>query len=319
MKKITLLAGLLIGALNVNAQDFYTFTKTTANYTDLLSPVSLNENQLWSQQAYGPEYIDFPVYIFGESFSMLGFNQDLFYFKKDTSTEYANLAPIFAFTQDRNITQTGNSESPISYKVEGDTGSRILKLELKNAGLEEEYYELNTTDLFLNYQIWLYESDNSIEFHFGPNNITNLEMLNSYGMYYSIFAYDGMGNDMGGVVTGDVTNPVYNEYIDENELTNNLDAMPTANTVYRFTVNSLAVQDQEKVTFSMFPNPTTNVLNLTFAEEVNKPYSVYDLLGREVLKGDINSVNQSQINVSTLQNGTYILRIAGSTQKFVKN
>ena len=94
--------------------------------------------------------------------------------------------------------------------------------------------------------------------------------------------------------------------------------MPAVNTVYRFALNPLAVNDQEKIEFSMFPNPATDVLNLTFPEAVNKPYSVYDLMGREVLKGSLNNTTEAQLNVSTLQKGSYVLRIAGTTQKFVK-
>src|SRR5690606_7718197 len=46
--KITLLITLFIGLL-ANAQPFYTFSKLTATYTDLVSPISINNNKPWQK------------------------------------------------------------------------------------------------------------------------------------------------------------------------------------------------------------------------------------------------------------------------------
>jgi len=320
MKKITLLAGLLLGTATVSAQNYYNFTKSTATYTDLSTPTNMNGNAPWMYEDFGPVASAFPVYVFGESFSSFGFEDDNFILVKTlpAGEEYVYVAPLSGYVQDRNTTGTGTGLSPISYKVEGTAGNRILKLELKNAGLEVEFDNNATTNLYLNYQAWFYEADKSIEFRFGPNNVTNIAMLNDEGTYWSIFLYEATNSDNAGAVTGNTGTPTYGEYNDASQITTNLNALPAANTVYRFAVNPLAVKDQEKIEFSMFPNPTNDVLNLTFPETVNKPYSVYDLMGREVLKGSLNNVTEAQINVGTLQKGSYILRIAGSTQKFIK-
>lgn len=321
MKKITLLAGLLLTTLTLKAQNYYNFTKSTATYTDLSTPTNMNGGTPWIYDDFGPVASAFPVYIFGQTFSSFIFEDDNFILVKTSPNgdEYATLAPITAYVQDRNTSGTGAGQSPISYKVEGTAGNRILKLELKNAGLEVEFDGSGTTNLFINYQVWLYEADKSVEFHFGSNNVTNVAMLNDEAIYWSILLHEGINGDKAGAVTGNVSTPSYGEYADQFQITTNLTALPAANTVYRFELNPLAVNDQEKIEFSMFPNPTNDVLNLTFPEAVNKPYSVYDLMGREVLKGSLNNATHSQINVSTLQKGSYILRIAGSTQKFVKN
>lgn len=321
MKKITLLAGLLLTTITVSAQNYYNFTKSTATYADLSTPTNINGNAAWMYDDFGPVASAFPVYVFGETFSSFIFEDDNFIMIKTTPNgdEYALLSPITAYVQDRNVSGTGAGQSPISYKVEGAVGSRILKLELKNAGLEIEFDTNATTNLFLNYQVWFYEADKSIEFHFGSNNVTNVAMLNDEGFYWSALLYEGLNSEKVGAVTGNVTTPSYDEYADQFQITTNLTALPAANTVYRFALNPLAVKDQEKIEFSMFPNPTNDVLNLTFPEAVNKPYSVYDLMGREVLKGSLNNSTEAQINVGTLQEGSYILRIAGSTQKFIKN
>lgn len=321
MNRITLLAGLLLATITSDAQNYYNFAKSTDTYTDLTTSTNMNGNVPWMYEDFGPISSAFPIYVFGETFSSFGFEDDNFVLVKTlpAGEEYVYIAPISGYFQDRNTTGTGASQSPISYKVDGTSGSRILKLELKNAGLEVEYDNNATTNLYTNYQIWFYEADKSIEFRFGPNNVTNIATLNDEGTYWSIFLYEATNGDKAGAVTGNTNTPSYGEYNDPSQITTNLNSLPAANTVYRFAVNPLAVKDQEKIEFSMFPNPATNLLNLTFTNTVNKPYSVYDLMGREVLKGFLNNASEAQINVGSLQNGSYILRIAGSTQKFIKN
>ena len=43
------------------------------------------------------------------------------------------------------------------------------------------------------------------------------------------------------------------------------------------------------------------------------------MAGRMVIKGDVNNNQSAEINVSTLREGSYILKIGSSTKKFIKN
>lgn len=320
MKKITLLAGLLLTTVTVSAQNYYNFTKSTATYADLTGATSLTNNAVWDFDFFGPITSPFNIDVFGQTYNTLNFEDDYFYLESSTNANfYSEIFPVYAYIMDRNVSGTGNGVSPISYKVEGASGNRILKLEVKNAGLEMEFDSSGTTNLFLNYQIWFYEADKSIEYRYGSNNVTSVASLNDEGVSYILLSHEDSNNIKGGFVNGTIASPTYTEVTNPTSNPTNLNGLPTANTVYRFELNPLAVKDQEKIEFSMFPNPTNDVLNLTFPEAVNKPYSVYDLMGREVLKGSLNNTTQAQINVGTLQKGSYILRIAGSTQKFVKN
>lgn len=321
MKKITLLAGLLLSAVVVNAQDYYTFSQSTATYTDLTGATSMNNGQVWQEPEYGPFVSSFAIDIFGVDYLDFGFAEYQFIFANDDATDdpFVMFFPISVLPVDRNFSGVGVSQSPISYKTDGTAGNRILKLELKNAGLESEMQTSAISTLYCNYQIWFYEADKSIEFHIGPNNITNKNQLNEVGISSSGFLYESDTDYRLGYIDGTVANPMYVETININDEPTDLNAIIPTNTVYRFAVNPLSVKDQEKVVFTMFPNPANDVLNLTFSDAVNKPYSVYDLMGREVLKGTLNNTNEAQINVGTLQKGSYVLRVAGSTQKFVKN
>ena len=319
MKKITLLAGLLLTTITVSAQNYYNFTKSTATYADLTGATSMNNGVAWEVDAFGPVNTAFPVYIFGQTYNNFTYDDDFFYLENTGGSADAYMFPVTGYIMDRNFSLTGASLTPISYKVDGTAGSRILKLEVKNAGLEGEAMNSSTSTLFLNFQIWFYEADKSIEYRYGSNNVTNMALFNDDATSYVYFAYENTNGLKAGYIDGTIANTSYTETTNPNDTPTNLNALPTANTVYRFALNPLAVKDQEKIEFSMFPNPTNDVLNLTFPEAVNKPYSVYDLMGREVLKGSLNNTTQAQINVGTLQKGSYILRIAGSTQKFVKN
>ncbi|WP_157811578.1 FG-GAP-like repeat-containing protein [Lacinutrix sp. Bg11-31] len=70
----------------------------------------------------------------------------------------------------------------------------------------------------------------------------------------------------------------------------------------------------------LYPNPTKQDLNLNGDYEVNNhKFQVFDISGRQIFKGTIKN---NKIDVSRLQSGNYILRIANNekvrTQKFIK-
>ena len=70
-----------------------------------------------------------------------------------------------------------NLQSSISYLTEGNPGERIFKLEWKNSG----FYNSNTADNQISFQMWLYETSNDIEFRFGPGSIPNPSIVHEYG------------------------------------------------------------------------------------------------------------------------------------------
>jgi len=326
MKKIILLLVFLLTYVNIFAQNFYNFTKSSENYVDLTNATSLNNGQSWLYDLYGPIPNAFPIQIFGNQLSEIYFEDNNFTLTNSDASNYTVLIPFPALISDRNLTGTGTSLSPISYKVDGIVGDRILKLEVKNAGLESDFDlsspETSTSTHFVNYQIWFYEVDNSFEYRFGANNITNLSTLNPdsrlYSAFFSFIENGELFEFKSGVADTSVTSPIYSESYTEDDIPVSFTSMIPANTVYRFEVITLSNQDNEKVNFVMYPNPTSDVLNLSFSENLDKNYSVYDLLGREVLKGKFENTSESQIAVEKLQIGTYILRIGGTTKKFIK-
>ena len=90
-----------------------------------------------------------------------------------------------------------------------------------------------------------------------------------------------------------------------------------------FTINvvesSLTVNEQHIKEFSVFPNPTEGMLTVTMDQlEGNETISVVNLQGQEVKKIKVSDFS-TQLDVTELTSGTYLLFIEGYlAQRFVK-
>jgi hypothetical protein len=74
---------------------------------------------------------------------------------------------------------------------------------------------------------------------------------------------------------------------------------------------------------SLFPNPANAELVLKGNFQHANAYSIYDISGKCVLSGILNSSDINPINIQQLEAGYYLIRISGSecqsTKSFVKN
>lgn len=76
-----------------------------------------------------------------------------------------------------------------------------------------------------------------------------------------------------------------------------------------------APTDIEELCFTqvyLFPNPVVNTLNIQGVDE-NTPLEVYNLTGKSLLKD-----KGTELDVTSLSQGTYILRINNQYVKFIK-
>lgn len=82
----------------------------------------------------------------------------------------------------------------------------------------------------------------------------------------------------------------------------------------------LGTDDFDKSNISLYPNPTSNVLNLKADNSItNQPYSISDVLGKVVLKGKLNE-GDTTINVEHLTKGIYFIKVANNkASKFIKD
>jgi hypothetical protein len=70
---------------------------------------------------------------------------------------------------------------------------------------------------------------------------------------------------------------------------------------------TLAIPGFESNKFTYFPNPVKDILHIAYSKTIAN-VAVYNILGQEVLTKTINA-DQSQINVSNLSKGTYLVKV----------
>ena len=72
---------------------------------------------------------------------------------------------------------------------------------------------------------------------------------------------------------------------------------------------------KNKLNLKAFPNPANTILNISFTNDtvLNEEIGIYNLLGQKMYQG-----KETTIDISTLTNGTYIVKIKNEHFKFVK-
>lgn len=296
----------------------YTFTKATATYADLVNPTSLNNGQTWDDPTYLIP-LAFPILVNGEavqSLSIDGYGSDLLASTSDDNI-YNFIYPFGADLIDRGYA-TDVSVSPISYKVEGTAGSRILKIEWKNAG---SYSEDEPYSMFVNFQAWFYETSNIIEFHYGTSSITDAQLFygGDAGAWIGIGKFAIDANDeieilISNALTGNVDNPTLNSEFDF------INGTPANGTVYRFTPATPSGINENNSTFAVYPNPANNVINISnLAPKSN--IIITNTIGAVVYSQEANNTLEI-INVENFAKGVYFISINNnsevSTVKFIK-
>ena len=82
---------------------------------------------------------------------------------------------------------------------------------------------------------------------------------------------------------------------------------------------TLGLEEAQVANLILFPNPTTDVLNLSLKNTDGAIYTIFDLTGKRVANGFLENAS---VNVEQLPLGNYFLRIfqdgALQTQRFVK-
>ena len=157
-----MLVAFIIAAISVKAQNFnYTLSKDSSVYNALVSPILLTTaGQNWSTANF---YVHIPF-----QFNFCGSSTDSLKIEGNGFIVFDHIKnwSIVAFNDFRSNKDTNqNYVSSVGYLTTGSQGNRITKIEFKNLSQNT----LSNSD-YLNYQAWLYENGNKIEFHIGPNS-----------------------------------------------------------------------------------------------------------------------------------------------------
>ncbi len=294
----------------------YTFTKTTGTYSNLTGTISINEGELWD---------DF------EGVISIGFDFDLFDTTIDSLFFGIGVGGLVSTAIDENFETdllivpfeadlidrgdlSGTSISPISYKLDGQVGNRILKLEWKNAGFYSEGDELGTLNDFVNFQLWLYEGSNNIEMRYGPNKITNpsINYASESGPIVGLTDY-GFSNTF--LLSGNPSNPIVTDSLVF------LTGTPPNGTIYKFSkMVSSTNNDNQKVAAKISPNPfhVSGVINLKNRNLKNGVLKITDINGRLVKTMTNLQSDEITIQRDNLVNGVYFYTLTDKT-KFIES
>ena len=107
----------------------------------------------------------------------------------------------------------------------------------------------------------------------------------------------------------DTTSSEWAEYLDTDSadytVTSVFDSPIQINQVTVGAPNSLAVEDAMAMGIRIYPNPSSSVINVDYHEDLQ--LTLFNVLGQQVM-----SSNSKSINISNLDQGTYILRAKDS-------
>jgi len=228
--------------------------------------------------------------------------------------------------------------SPISYKTEGVAPHRIAKIQYKNAGFLCD----TTHHSFINFQVWLYEDSNIIEYRYGPQLVDPCIFgrvpFNDSG--YNKGCYVGLTNDRilgscseGGRslgVDGPGDAPHLDDYSSPTYIPaypwRYLEGVPPYRMVYRFapyvdtagttpidSATAVAVANMEHARFEVTPNPASNTISIDHNGIKDGIVTLFDMTGRMIWQKELAAT--ANINIEGLAAGTYIARLVSSDSK----
>jgi hypothetical protein len=195
--------------------------------------------------------------------------------------------------------------SPISYEVTGTPGTRIAKIEWRNAGF---YNDPDNYMDSINFQAWIYEGSGDIEYRFGTSRVSpeSYDLVN--GPTIGIAPYDtGNGAFLDGYyLTGDSTAAtLVSAYA-------GITGTPVNGTVFRFANNATAgVNEVAALSVAVFPNPATEAVNIRFETEGTATVALTDLTGHVVATEQVtaNGATSLKMDVSGLARGMYMVTV----------
>jgi hypothetical protein len=330
MKKNILAIVITLASAGVFAQQavgpHYAFTNYSSSFTPLEEATSLDGGAIWDDPTWTVP-LGFTFYTANDTITTL-------YVGELGTTVYGiqddSLSDIFLpYFDDIANADNDTLVSPVSYVVEGPPGFQICKIEWLNVGFYEDWAANGTYTNTTSFQLWLYENSNVFEYHYGPSNITNPSIVHMFGAPAAAFLENlnqntGFNWDGFYSVTGNTDAPTITTLSNAEVLAAQgipayalLNGEPAEGTVYRFAPTFVNVEENSIVTFDVFPNPTSGVLNVFNPTQEVVLAQILSADGKIVQVETLNS-GRNSIQTENLSSGYYIIRTNGTSTSFLK-
>lgn len=343
MKKLFTLF-LLIAAWSTQAQNMfpYSFSKTTGTYQNLVGSTNLTAGFVWDDTTFTiPLGFTFKWALDNRNLTSIIVDAGgMVYAPVDVNSQFGFPVPtkmMMAYQCDLVDRGTNTSQmpmSPISYLTTGTAPNRICKIEYRNAGFFTDLAGLDST----NFQIWLYEGSNIIEYRYGPQSVAdmgvsfdgqngpwiNLIYEATLDIINQTLMIDACTYVAGSSSTAAAVNPsapidLFNgpsdwAFVD----------LPNNGQIFRWTPLGGANSVNDINAFNninVYPSPFNEFITIENNNEL-QTLRLSDLNGRVLIEQNANS-KKATINTNTLASGVYFLTITDTknnqkTMKVVK-
>lgn len=315
MKKVLLSMFLLALGISSKAQFNYDLTVLNQTFQPLTGSTNISGSTMWDEEYYTAP-LGFSFVLDGQTIteiSILGGQSCL--------TDTTGIVSGF-FITDVDVYDRGNSGgstavSPISYSVTGTAPNRIFKLEVLNAGMYDEYDLYSTNNDSLSFQLWLYETSNIVEIHYGGSQFTHPSdyfFITGYPIvgFVKNIDIDGTGNiDALYYLKGDASAPAIDSVNSIFSISGGLNSYPSNGTVYRFAPKPVSVNGLTKgeLKIEVLNNASATNIIVNNQSNVASTYRVLNINGASMgISGSLQNGNNN-IDISRLPQGMYIIQV----------
>jgi hypothetical protein len=291
------------------AQTSYTLIYSNQSYSSLVNPVLIAGNADFNGSYYTLN-LGFAFNYFGQSYSVISFNTDGYCIM-------GTLANYGFYTMYANLNGRGHSQ--INYQLDGAVGNRIMKIEWQNVGFVND----PTNNDSATFQIWLYESTNQVEYHFGQWSIDPSHYMALFSSPNGVF--EAFNDPSGNPYYNVWGNPSMPSFAHNPSALMYMNGYPNYGLVYTFSpdVQAGIIQNYEPDRIILFPVPVSDILYLNNADILRaSSYSIMDDTGSVIKEMNALPGNDLGIDVRGLEPGLYVLQINTgnkiiSKQKFI--
>ena len=317
MKNIFFSAAISLAALGTpntaSAQFNYSFSKANQSYTSLSGATSLTKNTIWTADSVYKVPLGFTFQFAGTPVSTITLGGGNF-FTTALAAVQSGFIMLGTGLIDRGAIQ-GISKSDIRYTTTGTAGSRIFKLEIYNAGFDEELFNNGELKDSISLQFWLYEGSNITEFRYGPSMVSNFSDYfgpNLMCGYMKNIDTSTAAFEKFYLLNGTAANPALDSMAGT-FANKGLSSVPASGSVFRFTpkgnsttgIGQLAPGSLAKV----FPTDCSNELYILSGTAGSIHYNILSMNGQLLAEGKTTG-GKTAVDISTLAPGTYLVKLS---------